>query len=125
MLSIYSNMYEDVSEIGLDKQLNVLFLSKNTWLYLCSSNRSASYSAWLSGVRENSVKRLKRYYKINKSKAPDIIFVESQYGEYVSYFTSDDSCVTRTENGNYIIAIRQLKIKKEKRTAPIMGVQGG
>ena len=99
-------MYDDATCIGKDEPLNVLFLSDNTWLYLCGSNRLATYSAWLSGVNEHSLKRLETYYEINEDKVPDIVWVESSFSGYILFFAEDDGCVTETRNGNFLIDMR-------------------
>jgi hypothetical protein len=102
----YTRLYDDATCIGKDEPLNVLFLSDNTWLYLCGSNRLATYSAWLSGVNEHSLKRLETYYEINEDKVPDIVWVESSFSGYILFFAEDDGCVTETRNGNFLIDMR-------------------
>jgi hypothetical protein len=53
-----------------------LFLSKNTSFYLTGQYENASYSAWLSGINEHTLKRLEAYYQLNPDKLPDIVYSE-------------------------------------------------
>lgn len=65
----------------------ILFLSKNTWYYLVFDNyTNSSYSSWLSGVNDASLKKLEEYYKINPEKVPELIYVESEYTYYIKSF---------------------------------------
>jgi hypothetical protein len=62
---------------------SVLFLSESTWLYLaCPELRNSAYSAWLSGINEDSIDRLMKYYKLNPDKLPDVIFADTDEEEY-------------------------------------------
>ena len=68
---------QDPSAYAGDSDLSVLFLSKETWLYLaCPDVRMASFSAWLSGINGLSVERPAEYYKLNPDKIPDVVFTE-------------------------------------------------
>lgn len=101
------NMYEAyLHEVDcLSEGGEVLFLSPNTWLYLCGNWNNASYSAWLSGVNDLSVKKLHDYYRINPNKLPDQIFVDNSYSQYVKSFSDIADYSERiTDNGNYILA---------------------
>lgn len=74
------------------KENSILFLSKNTWYYLVYEDyRNSSYSAWLSGVNEKSLNRLKEYYKINPDKIPNLIVVDSKYLDYIETFEKEYS----------------------------------
>lgn len=62
---------------------SVLFLSESTWLYLaCPELRNSAYSAWLSGINDDSIDRLMKYYKLNPDKLPDVIFADTDEEEY-------------------------------------------
>ena len=65
---------------------NVLYLSENTWYYLVGDYNMSTYSAWLSGVKEHSVERLKAYFEINPEKMPDVVYVEKKYEEIATLF---------------------------------------
>ena len=69
----------------------MLLLSGCTWIYLeCYDKYNASFSAWLADFDEtglsldrNTMDKLLGYYEINPQKIPDLVFVESQYFEYI------------------------------------------
>lgn len=58
------------------KKGNILFLTEKTWCYLAANDFSyGTYSAWLSGENETSIKRLEHYYEINPDKIPEYIYI--------------------------------------------------
>ena len=65
---------------------NVLFLSKNTWLYLSAEKDNASYSAWLSGVNDHTMYRLKQYYQMFPEKIPEVVFFDRDYANFIPLF---------------------------------------
>lgn len=72
---------EVIAKYG-DKE-SILFLSEETWLYLLYENyENSAYSAWLSGVNDTTVERLKTYYSLRENKIPDLIYVEASDAEY-------------------------------------------
>ena len=62
----------------LNSREKALFLSENTWYYLCGDWENAAFSAWLSGVNEASVEKLLAYYAVNEDKVPDFIYLDRQ-----------------------------------------------
>ena len=74
---MYLEILEDLKP--LKEAETVLFLSKNTWMYLCGDWRMGSYSAWLSGVNELTMERLEGYYRRNPIKMPDMVWAEKKY----------------------------------------------
>jgi hypothetical protein len=96
----YESYLQDISQ--LDTQDNVLILSPNTWLYLCGPWKNAAYSAWLSGVNDASIARLKAYYEINPNKIPQYIFVDRKYTEYAAAFPGYVVVMT-TDSGALIL----------------------
>lgn len=83
----YETMMEDLQSLRFDKNCqNVLFLSIHTWLYLCAEKDIASYSAWLSGVNDETFHRLERYYQLFPEKIPDIIVVDRDFRDSVHVF---------------------------------------
>lgn len=72
------------------KELNVrkvLFFSKSTWMYLCEDFEFATYSAWLSGVNENALARLKEYYSLHPDKTPDAAFIDLENKDMALQFS--------------------------------------
>ena len=57
----------------------LLYLSRNTWYYLVHDCEIAAYSAWLSGVDENTVARLEAYYALNPDKLPDAVYADEEH----------------------------------------------
>ena len=75
-------MYDEcLSEVeNYTEKGKVLFLSQKTWLYLIKDNEFATFSAWLSeDIDDETVERLKEYYRINTGKFPEQIFCEEKY----------------------------------------------
>ena len=80
-------MQETVRPIKEDDQVRkVLFASKKTMLYLYAEKAFATFSAWLSGVGEHSLKRLDAYYSINPDKLPDCVYFEIPNEAFYNYF---------------------------------------
>ncbi len=82
----YYNALENLSGLEEYNAENVLYLSKNTWYYLATDYNMATYSAWLAGVDEHSVNRLKAYYKLNPDKMPDVVYADKNYESTAKYF---------------------------------------
>ena len=85
---------------------NVLFLSTNTWYYLTGDYRLCTYSAWLSGINEHSIMRLKTYFELSPAKAPDVVYVDKEHEAFVDLFCEE--CGYRVDrNENAIILVKQ------------------
>ena len=65
---------------------NVLYFSNNTWCYLVGDYNMSTYSAWISGVREHSITRLKSYFEINPEKKPDVVYVDKENESFAKSF---------------------------------------
>lgn len=76
MAALYLPRFRELQ--GLNSREKVLFLSKNTWYYLCGDWENAAFSAWLSGVNQDSVEKLLDYYAVNEDKIPDFIYLDQQ-----------------------------------------------
>ena len=47
-------------------------------MYLaCPELRNSAYSAWLSGINQDSINKLIAYYRLNPAKLPDVIFADT------------------------------------------------
>ena len=84
----------------------MLFLSTNTWYYLTGDYRLCTYSAWLSGINEHSIMRLKTYFELSPAKAPDVVYVDKEHEAFVDLFCEE--CGYRVDrNENAIILVKQ------------------
>lgn len=82
---MYYDALDNLAFIDAETE-KILFLSCDTWLYLCGDWDMCTYSAWLSGVDGTTMERLHGYYDINKEKLPDCVFIEKDYLEYADEF---------------------------------------
>jgi len=83
------------------KDSNVLFIADQPWLYLINDYRNCSYSAW---PVENMEEHLLDYYKINRNKLPNEIYVDSKSGRKAKKLveTYGYKLKTVTDLGNYV-----------------------
>lgn len=86
-LQDYQLQENDIAIICKDEKIQkILFLSRNTYLYLIAQKEYATYSAWLGGVNAHTMERLDRYYDLFPGKKPDGIYIEKQYIDYAEDF---------------------------------------
>ena len=71
----YNSIYNDLSRYWDKEDDNLLILTERTWTYLAADKPYGTFSAWLSGEKPNSIKRLKSFYDINPDKKPRYIYV--------------------------------------------------
>lgn len=84
----YELLEEDAQQIrGREDIRKILFLSTNTHLYLSTEKEMASYSAWLSGIDDGSLRRLEDYFTLLPEKSPDGIYLEPEYRQYAERFS--------------------------------------
>ena len=82
---------------------SVLFLSKKTWYYLNTDYDISTYSAWIAGVTEHSVKRLEAYYKLNPDKKPDVVYVDKVYEGIANLFCEKMGYKTNRNDASIIL----------------------
>ena len=82
----YQKKHPEMKMLESEGIKKVLFLSENTWYYLCADFEISAYSAWLSGVHEDTFERLLAYYKINPDKKPEAVYTDEKYIEKVKAF---------------------------------------
>lgn len=70
-----NNYITDYDQCQFTKDDKVLILSARTWLTLVNQGVTAQYSAWLSGIGENTIDRLNEYYKLNPGRKPDYVYI--------------------------------------------------
>ena len=107
-LKDYNNAVQNLKVIEEYDAEKVLFLSKNTWYYLITDYEMSTYSAWLAGVNEHTVSRLKAYYEINPEKLPDAVYADEKYAETAVKFC-EVMGYTATEVGGGYILIPEVK----------------
>ena len=78
-LKEYERANEDFLLLNELEDESVLFLSEKTWSYLGTDKNNASYSAWISGLNENTMPRLRKYYQLFPEKIPDLILIGPYY----------------------------------------------
>lgn len=105
------NVTDEFYDASLADKDNVLIFSRYTCLSLEQRGRTAQYSAWLSGLNEGTVKRLKQYYDLNPERFPKYAFLVKQDWEkpddgirVLDLLWADDYTVEITEYPNsYLI----------------------
>lgn len=75
----------DFAKCGFSENDKVLILSKRTWLALENRGRLAQYSAWLSGIGENTLDRLNEYYRLNPDDKPEYVYICKDEAEAYNY----------------------------------------
>lgn len=75
----YEKQIEDIRKKNIDKNDKILFLTNNTFLPLEVKGSIAQYSCWLSGVNENTFKRLETYYTMIPEKIPNKVYIGKEY----------------------------------------------
>lgn len=68
-------VYEDYSAYRDEADGNMLSLTLHTFTYLVDDKPFGTYSAWISGVRDTSVARLREYYALHPDKVPQYIYI--------------------------------------------------
>lgn len=75
----YAIMYNDALSLADEK---VLYLTRNSWVYLLDGYDNISYSAWITdyGVDyKSALKKFDAYYDIHSEKKPEYIYVYMDY----------------------------------------------
>lgn len=81
----------------------ILFFTNDPVLYLCTEKGIGSFSAWLPGINDHTVKRLDRYYELNPQKIPDAIYIPQGYSSYLEHFQMKGYEPSLTEQGDYLL----------------------
>ena len=109
----YLTTQRDLQSIRDDTTTNnVLFLSRNTWLYLSAEKMNASYSAWLSGVNDHTMLRLEEYYQLFPEKIPDVVFFDRDYIKYVPAFEAQGYLLSDEKTSDYAYIMRRKSALK-------------
>lgn len=109
----YYDTQNDLKYYDNKREGNILFLSDKTWNYLYTYKfPNASYSAWLSGVNETTIERLKTYYKLHQNKLPEYIYIDKQSAEYSKLDLSD--IYETAEYNQYYVIENEVSYKLDK-----------
>lgn len=103
------NYKADFDRYGFSENDKVLILSARTWLSLENKGRLAQYSAWLSGIGENTVDRLKEYYKLNPENKPKYVYICKDEAKENSYdvvkWAQENNCKLDESEIAYLICL--------------------
>ena len=102
----YRSSQRDVEVIrSREKIKKILFLSVDTYLYLCAEKEMATYSAWLSGINDISMQRLDTYFNLIPEKSPDGIYIDPEYPQYVDVFVNRGYNLEILDSGAYLLTL--------------------
>ncbi len=71
----YESLYQRTTPVREHAGEQVLYFTKDTWLYLDDTKTNAAYSAWTSGVSATASQKMVDYYTLNPDKLPDVVYV--------------------------------------------------
>lgn len=78
----------------------ILFLSSDTRYCLTDNFEVCAYSAWLSGINNHTIGRLKDYYELNPQKTPNVVFVDLSHKDVALKICEEmDFNINYHENG--------------------------
>lgn len=80
---LYNYYLQDIYQLKCNDK-NLLLLTERTWAYLFTEIPLAQYSTYFPGINEKSLSILNEYYKINRAKVPDIVYIPNEILEMVS-----------------------------------------
>ncbi len=104
----YATTQDDIKSVNDDSSVEkILFLSKNTFLYLNTEKENASYSAWLSGVNDHTLYRLEQYYQMFPEKTPEIVFFDRDYVSYIPHFEALGYQKSNRETSEYAYIMKK------------------
>ena len=101
----YQLYYTDLESLKKLKKYNaenVLYLSNKTWYYLTEDYNMSTYSAWLSGINEHSIARLKTYFELNPNKLPDVVYAEKEFESFAKLFAEQCGYMLDSDDGSLI-----------------------
>lgn len=84
----------------------VLFVSRQSWMYLTTRARVGGFSTWMQlndGIREKTKDQLSLYYDRMPYKQPDAVFVESKYPDVVEFLCGNYGYETTQTDSGWIL----------------------
>ncbi len=102
----YDGILADLEEIKAYKPEGALFFARDNWPYMAGGLKCASYSPWLQNeIDDFAVVTLLKYYAMDGSRKPDIIYIDKDYKEYADRLLKElDYEVTETTTAGNMIA---------------------
>ena len=103
----YMELYED-AEGFLDYGRKTVFFMRDNWPYLLEGLSCSAYSPWLQNeIDDYTVDRLIKYYTLDSSRMPDVIYVDREYSDYAGRLIEElDYHKAETMESGNSIAIR-------------------
>jgi len=100
----YGKKHADMERVHDDPEIaGLLVLSRDPYLYLSAQKEMCTYSAWLSGVNDTTIRRLDEYFQSCPEKIPDGIYIDEEYGAYAAHFTQQGYRSEQLESGAYLL----------------------
>ncbi len=85
----YNELYKEVSG-RIHGNRRVLLFMRDNWPYLLDGIRCSAYSPWLQNeIDDYSVDRLIKYYEIDETRQPEVIFTNKKYMTYADKLTNE------------------------------------
>lgn len=100
---LYYSRLENLKKLEKYDAEKVLYLSDLTWYYLADDYNMCTYSAWLSGVSEHSIMRLKTYFEFNPDKLPDVVYIDIENEKFAWLFCEE--CGYRIDSHDDVIIL--------------------
>lgn len=102
----YTELYEDAEGITGYGEKTVFFMRDN-WPYLLEGVSCSAYSPWLQNeIDDYAVSRLIRYYELDESRRPDVIFIDTEYEVYADKLCGELGYkAVKATSGGYRIAV--------------------
>ena len=105
----YMQIYRDLEEYREKEPGNILFMTMILHPYLDVQDYPyGTYSAWLAGENDNTLRRLKTFYQLNPDKIPRYIYLLK-----VSEFNAETVLKEARENG-YVVTETDVAYHMEK-----------
>ena len=100
----YARKQADMERVRDDAEITgLLALSRDPYLYLSAQKELCTYSAWLSGVNDTTLRRLDEYFQMCPEKIPDGIYIDAEYGAFAAHFTEKGYRSEQLGSGAYLL----------------------
>lgn len=110
----YTRIYDELSEYKSMPGENILVYAQETWCYLILDDHPyAGFSAWLSGLDDTTVERLRLYYSLRPEKTPKYIYILKSTAFTPVNLDSDEIYSAANKNG-YAVEESALSWRLEK-----------
>ena len=72
-------------------------------MYLMAEKNLSTYSAWLSGVSDLTIRRLEEYYALFPDKVPDAICTNRENWQYLESPMKHEYHLEELETGSFLL----------------------